>query len=616
MANLKKLRVLILEPLESMRKIVVQAVGDVGCMIEEVSSAEEALETLSGRKKYHLLIADWDLPDEKGVELVRAIRRHAKLGELPVLMLTRRNAQIALELAVKNGISDYMTKPYKPSILQEKIERLLNSGAYLIEQVYGTEDLAELAKATATGLLSQDEIDALLAASDREDDAAGKGVLSQEEIHALLSASDEEDSAARAEITSQGDADRQLSATEGEGDAVEKSAQELDPLAEEMLKMMGEEKETKAEETEAKAEAESGQELDPLAREMLKMIQEEKTTKAEETDAKMEAEMLKAMERDSSAEVKGVPGPRIVTSYDFKHPARVNKDQLRTLENLHDNFARLLSSTFSAAMRAVVDVDTAFVDQTTYREFITSLSNPSMSYQFTLGPTNGQAIIDVAMPLVFGFVDRTFGGRGLSEGVDARMVTPIEIGVINRIIKRVIEDLEKIWEPVLQVDISDIELETNPEFMQITAASEIVILLAFEVNTSHMSGLVSLCYPFFTLESILPKLGVLRRYTSLKARHNREHLQRDNVLRLGPMDVPLVAELGRTKIPLSQAQKLEVGDVIRLPVRRGDPSVVYLGEKAKFYARTFAEENGELKMKVLDKVPGHLQGRYGAVGAE
>ena len=61
---------------------------------------------------------------------------------------------------------------------------------------------------------------------------------------------------------------------------------------------------------------------------------------------------------------------RIITSYDFKHPARVNKDQLRTLENLHDNFARLLSSTFSGAMRAVVDVDTAFVDQTTYAEFI------------------------------------------------------------------------------------------------------------------------------------------------------------------------------------------------------------------------------------------------------
>ena len=186
---------------------------------------------------------------------------------------------------------------------------------------------------------------------------------------------------------------------------------------------------------------------------------------------------------------------RIITSYDFKHPARVNKDQLRTLENLHDNFARLLSSTFSGAMRAVVDVDTAFVDQTTYAEFIMSLSNPSCSYQFTLGPTNGQAIIDFAMPVVFAFVDRIFGGKGSSQGVDARQLSQIEMGVIAKIVKRVMEDLEATWEPILRVEISDIELETNPEFMQITATSEIVILLAFEVNSTNASGLVSLCYP-------------------------------------------------------------------------------------------------------------------------
>ena len=79
----------------------------------------------------------------------------------------------------------------------------------------------------------------------------------------------------------------------------------------------------------------------------------------------------------------------------------------------------------------VVDVDTAFVDQTTYAEFIMSLSNPSCSYQFTLGPTNGQAVLDIAMPVVFAHVDRSFGGKGSSQGVDARQLTPIEIGEIN-----------------------------------------------------------------------------------------------------------------------------------------------------------------------------------------
>ena len=301
-------------------------------------------------------------------------------------------------------------------------------------------------------------------------------------------------------------------------------------------------------------------------------------------------------------------GPPVVTSYDFKHPARVNKDQLRTLENLHDNFARLLSSTFSGAMRAVVDVDTAFVDQTTYAEFIMSLSNPSCSYQFTLGPTNGQAILDFAMPVTFAFVDRIFGGKGSSQGVDARQLSQIEMGVIAKIVKRVIEDLEATWEPILRVEISDIELETNPEFMQITAASEIIILLAFEVNSTNASGLVSLCYPFFTIESILPRLG--RQTYVRQNRESREATMAKNRARLGPVRSPVVAEMGRTKLAMSEAESVQVGDVICMKNRRSDPCVVLVGDRPKYYARPFATETGEIALQVVGKVPAELQESY------
>jgi flagellar motor switch protein FliM len=300
-----------------------------------------------------------------------------------------------------------------------------------------------------------------------------------------------------------------------------------------------------------------------------------------------------------------------INPYDFKHPARVNKDQLRTLENLHDNFARRLSSTLSGAMRAAVDVDTVFVDQTTYREYIASLSNPSCSYQFTLGPTNGQAIIDFPMPVVCAFVDRMFGGKGSSQGVSPRTMSQIEMGVMAKILKRVVEDLEATWEPMFRVEVSDIELETNPEFMQITAPSEIVILLAFEVNSTNASGLVSLCYPFFTLESILPRLG---RHTYVRhGMPNREQTKCGNRLRLGSMDLPVVAELGRTRIPLSQAASLGVGDVIRLSTRKSDPARVFVGGRPKLLAWPFAESDGEVKLQVAGRLPGSVQDHYGRV---
>ena len=89
-------------------------------------------------------------------------------------------------------------------------------------------------------------------------------------------------------------------------------------------------------------------------------------------------------------------------------------------------------------MRAVVDVETAFADQTTYAEFIMSLSNPSCSYRFTFGPTNGKAVMGFAMPVVLR-CRSNFWGKGSSQGVEARQLTTIEMGVVNHITKRVVE---------------------------------------------------------------------------------------------------------------------------------------------------------------------------------
>ena len=300
--------------------------------------------------------------------------------------------------------------------------------------------------------------------------------------------------------------------------------------------------------------------------------------------------------------------PSLASPYDFKHPAQINKDQLRTLKGLHDNFARLLASTLSGAMRQVVEVKTAFVEQTAYSEFIMSLSNPYCIYEFTPGPTAGRAVVDVAMPLVFAAVDGAFGGRGSSAGIETGQPTAIEMRVINRIFKHMLADLEATWQPLLPVAISEVELETNPEVVQVVAAQEIVIVLAFEVNMPQASGLTRLCYPFFTLKPLLPLLGKCR---VRRAAEKTAALVSDNRLCLGPLQLPLVAELGRVQVALAEVRSLQVGDILRLPERTADSVPVYLGGKPKFLAHPFAEENGELKLQVAGPIPAHEQGRYG-----
>ena len=272
-----------------------------------------------------------------------------------------------------------------------------------------------------------------------------------------------------------------------------------------------------------------------------------------------------------------------VVVYDFKHPSRVSKDQIRTLENLHGNMARQLASSFSNLQRAVVDADIAFVDQTTYAEFIMSLSNPSCSYVFTIEPLGGPAVLDFALSVAYSFVDRQFGGRGTTPTGEARVLTSIERSVMAKVVSRTLEDLEATWEPLLRIQMSDAELETNPEFMQVAAPSDTVLLIAFEVNSQHSSGLVNLCYPFFTLEPVINLLNVHTWVHREKGRRDSERVYR--LAQLNRVMAPIRAVLGKVEIAFEEVLGLQVGDVLKLDTRVKEPTVVYVGDKPKFLGR-------------------------------
>ena len=325
--------------------------------------------------------------------------------------------------------------------------------------------------------------------------------------------------------------------------------------------------------------------------------------------SKEEEIALKLTEPDekSAEEKEKETQQKVVTKYDFKHPKPVTKDQLRTMESLHDNyFARLLSSTLSGLQRAVVDVDMAFTDQTTYAEFIMSLSNPSCSYQFIMEPMGGPAVIDFAPPVVFSFVDKLFGGKGSAQSGEARQLTPIEIQEMHQIMQGVREDLEATWEPLFRVEISDAELEVNPEFLQIAAPTDIVILIAFEVNSAHASGLIQLCYPFFTLESILGKLT--GQWSGRLGRQPAERQKRLDQLKGIEAEVKVI--WGRGRVSTADVTDLRVGDTILLETRTDDPGIVFVEDQPLFLARPGASAQGRYAVELLRSIPQQEVKRY------
>ena len=180
---------------------------------------------------------------------------------------------------------------------------------------------------------------------------------------------------------------------------------------------------------------------------------------------------------------------------------QITKDHMKGIEGLHANFAEKMAEYYSEIQEVVIDVNIAFVDITTFAEFTQSLSNPTASYTFTIEPFAGGVIFDYSVQVLDAFVVHALGSK--TEGP----LSAEERSVMGKIITRNLADLEGIWEPVESIRVSDAELETNPAHIGLAKPGETVLLIAFEINAPAHSGLIRICYPYSTLESVLPKLG-------------------------------------------------------------------------------------------------------------
>ncbi|MFC1606761.1 flagellar motor switch protein FliM [Candidatus Latescibacterota bacterium] len=299
----------------------------------------------------------------------------------------------------------------------------------------------------------------------------------------------------------------------------------------------------------------------------------------EEIDA-----LLSAVSYGDDVQVEAEPtkSEKFINTYDFRHPARVSKDQLRTLQNLHDNFARLLSATFSTLQRAVIEINLVSVDQITYSEFIMSLSSPSCTYTFRMEPLEGVAIIDFSQSVVFSFVDRLFGGRGASI-ITEREITWIEKSVMNNIINRTLRDLERTWERIIPLECNVEMLETNPEFVQVVPSSETVVLISFELKSENVSGLINLCYPYISIEPIALRLGGQNLVSSAKEVPQEELMK--NRLRVQVFEALVRATLGEANLSVQKMLDLNPNDVITLDKRLGEDIDIFVEDELKFTGR-------------------------------
>lgn len=280
-------------------------------------------------------------------------------------------------------------------------------------------------------------------------------------------------------------------------------------------------------------------------------------------------------------EYSSVGEQKKVKIYDFKRPDKFSKDQIRTLQMMHETFARLATTGLSAQLRALVHVHVAAVDQLTYEEFIRSIPNPTTLAVINMDPLRGSAILEIDPSISFTIIDRLFGGKGETAKI-SRELSEIEMSVMEGIIVRILGNMREAWSTVIDLRPRLGNIETNPQFAQVVPPNDVVVLINLETKIGEVEGLTNLCIPYITIEPIINKLSAQYWYSSIRKGEldeNRAIIQE----RLDQVQIPVIAEVGSVDISILDFMNLTVGDVVKLEntTTRSD-MLVKVGERKKF----------------------------------
>lgn len=273
---------------------------------------------------------------------------------------------------------------------------------------------------------------------------------------------------------------------------------------------------------------------------------------------------------------------KVTKNYDFRRPAKFSKEHLRTLEIIFEHYGRLLSTNLPVYLRKNIQVSVVNSETCTFSEFSTALANPVLLAVVNFEPLNGNIMLEMAANLGFAMIDRMLGGPGnpLEKNRD---FSEIERSIIDKIMSVCVQLLREPWKNVVEVNPILERIETNPQFAQIIAPSDMIAIVTINVRIGDVEGLMNMCLPYFTLESVMDKLNTKYWFSTMK--ENEEENYEDYIETIvRRVEMPIRAVLGRSVVTVSDFVGLQNGDIIKLNSKIGQELDIFVGNLKKFKA--------------------------------
>lgn len=293
-----------------------------------------------------------------------------------------------------------------------------------------------------------------------------------------------------------------------------------------------------------------------------------------------------------------------VKKYDFSSPRRITKDQIKSLENLYENFARVLSSYFTSILRSVQEVTISHIEEQQYYEFSNALPDNTFVGLIDYGIEGSK--IDVATMMIefpqqmcFTIIERLLGNLDGVEVFD-RQYSEIELAILRTVIEHVTKYLQDAWQRYFDLKTELKSIETNGRLLQVYGPQDIVIIISIEVKSDSGTTSINICMPSENLEKIIDTFNGKYAHASKKQDPEREKMKRNKVLQeLERSSLVMEAVLDHCKMTLGQIAQLQVNDVISLE-KRIDGDIIVNVDDMPWYTAKLGEVGKNKAFKIVD----------------
>jgi len=275
-----------------------------------------------------------------------------------------------------------------------------------------------------------------------------------------------------------------------------------------------------------------------------------------------------------------VTRPARISTYDFRRPNKLNREHVRALEIVGEAFARQLTTVLGTSLRTGVTTTLEEIDQRTYDEYVRELPSPTLLSVLDLPPLKGAGMLHLPPSLTMTIVDRLLGGTG-GGTVPARALTEIELRLVTDLLDWILGRLGTAFESLVAVRPQLNRTESNPQFAQVTAPTDMVVVTSLVVKVDGAPSTVSLAVPFTALGPVLEEAT---RRDKLHDDHLAEELRRAVETSVQGSAVDVCVRFRELRLPSARIAALQPGDVLALDQPLDEPLTVEVAGLARFLA--------------------------------